>query len=57
MNATSHQVFISGGTGYMGRTLAAELLGLGHSVQILEPPQIKRGFGEPAVLSRRAASA
>ncbi len=26
-------------------------------VQILEPPQIKRGFGEPIIRSRRAASA
>ena len=41
----------------MTRTLAWAVENPAEEVQILEPPQIKRGFGEPVMASRRAASA
>ncbi len=34
-NPSAHKVFITGGTGYMGRRLVAELLKRGHSVRAL----------------------
>ncbi len=41
----------------MTHTLAWAVENPAEDVQILEPPQIKRGFGEPTMVSRRAASA
>jgi hypothetical protein len=41
----------------MTRTLAWAVENPVEDVQVLEPPQIKRGFGEPMIVSRRAASA
>src|SRR5712691_5720290 len=34
-NPSAHKIFITGGTGYMGRRLVAELLERGHSVRAL----------------------
>lgn len=41
----------------MTRTLAWAVENPAEDVQVLEPPQIKRGFGEPMAVRRRAASA
>jgi uncharacterized protein YbjT (DUF2867 family) len=38
MNAQSHRVFVTGGTGYVGRPLIAQLLERGHEVQALVRP-------------------
>ncbi|TAJ75027.1 NAD-dependent epimerase/dehydratase family protein, partial [bacterium] len=49
-----HVVFITGGTGYLGRALIPELLGRGHAVRALAraesqqrlPPQVKTVLGD-----------
>lgn len=41
----------------MVRTLTWAVENPAEEVRVLEPPQIKRGFGEPMIASRRAASA
>jgi hypothetical protein len=38
MNAQTHRVFVTGGTGYVGRPLIARLLERGHEVQALVRP-------------------
>ena len=38
MNAQTHRVFVTGGTGYVGRPLIKQLLERGHQVQALVRP-------------------
>ncbi len=42
MNAQTHRVFVTGGTGYVGRPLIAQLLERGHQVQALVRPGSER---------------
>jgi uncharacterized protein YbjT (DUF2867 family) len=42
MNAQTHRVFVTGGTGYVGRPLIAQLLERGHEVQALLRPGSER---------------
>jgi len=46
---TPHSVFISGGTGYIGRVLAAQLLARGHRVLVLARPGSERKVPPGAV--------
>jgi uncharacterized protein YbjT (DUF2867 family) len=42
MNAQTHRVFVTGGTGYVGRPLITQLLERGHEVQALVRPGSER---------------
>jgi uncharacterized protein YbjT (DUF2867 family) len=42
MNAQTHRVFVTGGTGYVGRPLITQLLQRGHEVQALVRPGSER---------------
>jgi uncharacterized protein YbjT (DUF2867 family) len=42
MNAQNHRVFVTGGTGYVGRPLITQLLERGHEVQALVRPGSER---------------
>ncbi len=42
MNAQTHRVFVTGGTGYVGRPLITQLLERGHEVQALVRPDSER---------------
>ncbi len=42
MNAQTHRVFVTGGTGYVGRPLITQLLEQGHEVQALVRPGSER---------------
>jgi len=53
VNVATHQVFVTGGTGYMGQRLIPELLQRGHAVRavVREGSQNKLPQGCPAILA------
>jgi len=63
-SSQSHLVFVTGGTGYVGRTLIAQLAGRGHRVRALArpasagalPPEVTTGIGDALNAASYAAA-